>query len=123
VCRRIDKNTGSSCRNIDCFTNGFTVVLFPSVFHREVVKKLRSCATISDGFTDGMGKLPTVLLTARWPSAVDISQRVVKKLRSCATFTDGHHRQKSPTEITHPEAHASQRHYYRWNCRRPNFRR
>jgi hypothetical protein len=42
-----------------------------------------------------MGKLPTVLPTARRPSAVDISQRVVKKLWSCATFTDGHHRQKS----------------------------
>jgi len=44
----------------------------PSVFHRELKKKLRDCAT----FTDGL-------------KPVGISQRVAKNLRDCATITDG----------------------------------
>jgi len=52
----------------------------PSVFHKELEKKLRACATITDGITDG---------NHRWNSSVGISQRVGKKLRACATITDG----------------------------------
>jgi hypothetical protein len=39
-------------------------------------RKLKNCATITDGFTDGL-------------APVDISQRVERKLWNCATITDG----------------------------------
>jgi len=86
---------------------------YPSVFYRELEKKLCTCATITDGYTDGL--VP-----------VSILLRVGKKLRTCATITDGYTDElvpvsilprvdknlrsvpHSPTVSAHPEVHACQ---------------
>jgi hypothetical protein len=41
VCRRIEKNSCRSRVNIDCFTDGNTDGIVPSVFHRELETNYR----------------------------------------------------------------------------------
>ena len=77
LCRRIDKNTWSSCRNIDSFTDGYTDGMVPIGILPRVEKHLRNCVTITDDNTNGL--VP-----------VDIIPRVEKQLWNCATITDGY---------------------------------
>jgi len=118
LCRRIDKNTWSCCRNIDSFTDGYSDGMVPIDILPSVEKHLRNCATITDSNTDEL--VP-----------VDILPRVEKQLWNCATITDGlvpvsilprveknlWSVPQSPTGTptnsltvgVHPEAHACQR--------------
>jgi hypothetical protein len=53
LCRRTDKNTWSSCRNIDTITDGYTDGIVPIGISPRVEKKLCYFAIITDGHTDG----------------------------------------------------------------------
>jgi hypothetical protein len=86
LCRRIDRNTWSSCKNIDSFTDGNTDGMEPVGIIPRVEKHLWNFTTITDRYTDGL--VP-----------VSILQRLAKKLRNFTTITDNYTDRLAPVGI------------------------
>ena len=83
LCKRIDRNTWRSCKNIDSFTNND---MEPIGIKPRVKKYLWNFFTATNEYTDGL-------------APIGILPRVAKKLQNFATFTDRYTVRLAPVSI------------------------